>query len=178
MSKSRGKNDLNYHFSLVNYWECLFQEVEKLEMVLPTTCTLMGMTRALRALVMTITVLVAGKTHFRFFNFLEKIHFLQKVSGLPNVTLSTKTTTMLGEKTTTTCVRRRKKVKPCVLLPAFYVFSAFSLSGYFSCRSLWSKVKTCRLYELFLNFLPTFSPFQRRFSVLYENFICPLKKIT
>ena len=43
-------------------------------MVLPTTRTVMGMTCALRALVMTITVLVVGKTHFRFFNFLEKIH--------------------------------------------------------------------------------------------------------
>ena len=88
------------------------------------------------------------------------------------------TTTKLREKTTTTCVRRRKKVKPCVLLPAFYVFSAFSLSGYFSCRSLWSKVKTCRLYELFLNFLPTFSPFQRHFIVLYVNLISPLKVIS
>ena len=56
-------------------------------MVLPTTRTVMGMTRALRALVMTITVLVAGKTHFRFFNFLEKIHLndLLLLNFLPNI---------------------------------------------------------------------------------------------
>ena len=45
-------------------------------MVLPTTHTVMGMTRTLQALVMTIIVLVVGKTHFLFFNFLERIHCL------------------------------------------------------------------------------------------------------
>ena len=110
-----------------------------------------------------------------FMNQKKKESFVAKSFRVALNPSATTTTTKLREKTTTTCVRRRKKVKPCVLLPAFYVFSAFSLSGYFSCRSLWSKVKTCRLYELFLNFLPTFFPFPKTFHSTVCKFDMPIE---
>ena len=56
-------------------------------MVLPTTRTVMGMTRALRALVMTITVHVVGKTHFLVFHLPRKETFARGYTLKENLRL-------------------------------------------------------------------------------------------